>query len=256
MFSDSFFVDSPTWRIACVISLPDSGYRWNIVLLSHWFWSHKERSAYLSLEEYFTKAWMWICRFDFFGHGESDGDFFDITISKAFENVVDVRRHLQTHYWFSSYALFWSSFGGNVVLNVVHQYPSTYAFVLAKCPVSDYKKQKVRTLWLEAIEEREKTWSHVFIKDYNTPTPVSYDFFDELDRYNVHDFIDKLDLPVFLIHGDQDDCVLVDQSIKTANLCPQVTLHIQAWAGHAFNWPWEKEVVSQLCTDFALQYFW
>src|SRR3989344_1347443 len=82
-----------------------------IVILCHGFSSSKDSRTYVELEKIFNNKGLAIFRFDFYGHGESEGKFEDITLSEAAHDIEQAFSFL----WKKGYKkiyLVGSSFGG------------------------------------------------------------------------------------------------------------------------------------------------
>ena len=75
-------------------------------------------------------------RFDFYGHGESEGKFEDITLSEAI-NDVHKAIHFLINAGYERIGLVGSSFGGFASLIAASELPELILLAL-KSPVSDY----------------------------------------------------------------------------------------------------------------------
>ena len=109
-----------------------------IIVLCHGFSSGKDSPTYVDLEEQLNSKGVATFRFDFYGHGESDGEFEDITISEAVDDALKAIEFVKGK-GFSKVGLFGSSFGGITTLMVASQVDDLLVLGL-KAPVSDYYK--------------------------------------------------------------------------------------------------------------------
>ncbi|MFQ5721848.1 MAG: serine aminopeptidase domain-containing protein, partial [Candidatus Aminicenantales bacterium] len=78
-----FFKNSQGLKLCGILSNPTSQKDKLIVILCHGFLRSKEGRTYISLEEILNQAGISTFRFDFFGHGQSEGKFEEITSSEA-----------------------------------------------------------------------------------------------------------------------------------------------------------------------------
>lgn len=103
----------------------------------------KNSRSYVGLEKILNKAGLVSFRFDFFGHGESEGSFRNLTVSKAVDDVLSAIKFLKKM-GFSVFGLAGSSFGGLVCLIAASKSKDLSALAL-KCPVSNYLERECAT---------------------------------------------------------------------------------------------------------------
>ncbi|MCK4786450.1 MAG: hypothetical protein KAV87_22015, partial [Desulfobacteraceae bacterium] len=77
-----FFKDSKGNKLCGILSNPTSQKEKPIIILCHGFSTSKEGRTYVRLEEILNSSGISTFRFDFFGHGESEGIFEEITTSE------------------------------------------------------------------------------------------------------------------------------------------------------------------------------
>ncbi|GAH38486.1 unnamed protein product, partial [marine sediment metagenome] len=81
------------------------------MILCHGFSTCKDSYTYVRLEEILNGKGISTFRFDFFAHGESEGEFEDITISEAVDDILNAIRFLKES-GYLKIGLVGSSFGG------------------------------------------------------------------------------------------------------------------------------------------------
>lgn len=249
------FQDSSWNNLVGILSIP---YEWTdfpLIILTHWFCSNKDRPTYTVLEQLFIAHNIAIFRFDTFAHGESEGDLYDISLTKAVDWCYRAIQ-LMVQQWYKNLWLIWSSFGGCVALNIAYKYPEHLLAVWGRCPVSDYASQKQRKLWVDWIINWEKNWETIYENSNGAKFKIWYWFFEDMNNNNIHTFADKTLVPICLVHWGDDQVVLVEQSIKTDALLVDSELHIIKWADHSLNWLWEVERVNKIFLDFFLDKLW
>lgn len=74
-----------------------------------------------------------------------------------------------------------------------------------------------------------------------------------MSSHNVHETCHTITVPTILVHGWKDADVPVEQSIKTAELMPNCTLHVIDSADHWFKWPWESDKANKYFIDFIVE---
>lgn len=125
-----------------------------------------------------------VYRFDFMGHGESQGNINDITPLQGLDDLNCAVKNLDK----DDFGLYGSSFGGNVALLYACQNPIT-ALVL-KAPVSDYQ---VTARLVSPARER---------------------FIQNTKGVNLFERAKNIKCPTLIIHGDKDNVVPISQSKK------------------------------------------
>jgi alpha/beta superfamily hydrolase len=66
-----------------------------VIILCHGFTTSKDSSTNIELEQKLNSKNIATLRFDFFGHGESEGDFKNITISEAVDDILNAIKYLK-----------------------------------------------------------------------------------------------------------------------------------------------------------------
>lgn len=155
-----FFKNSRGKRLCGVLSNPTYRREKPVIILCHGLKSSKESQTYLRLEKILNKAEISTFRFDFYGHGESDGKFDELNPSEAAnEEVDDVQNAIKflKETGYEKIGLMGSSFGG--MASIMAASASNDVFLLAlKSPVSEYlgnaaKKIKIPTLIVHGSDD-------------------------------------------------------------------------------------------------------
>jgi len=75
-------------RLAAALHLPEAGQRpWPCVVTAHGLLSSKDSDKYVQIGEVFTQAGIAVCRFDFRGCGESQGNLAETTVAQASQHA-------------------------------------------------------------------------------------------------------------------------------------------------------------------------
>src|SRR5437660_4685795 len=107
-----------------------------LAVLSHGFLSNKNSHTNKTLTELLVPQGIATFRFDFFGQGESEGPFEEITVSLAVSQAL-AALDLMHSKGYRKLALVGSSFGGLVALLAAAKWPKLSCLAL-KCPVPDF----------------------------------------------------------------------------------------------------------------------
>jgi dipeptidyl aminopeptidase/acylaminoacyl peptidase len=188
-------------------------------------------------------------RFDFFGHGESAGQFADITISEAVDDVQCAIRFVKDS-GYERIGLVGSSFGG--FASILAAGSSDDVFVLAlKSPVSDYLGLLIARDHDIDIEAWKREGSIAVDGGDGENLRLNYAFFADAEGIDGYSFAKNIIAPTLIVHGDQDETVPLVQSRKTADLIPECRLEIIEGADHTYSDPQHFEIMLRLISDFV-----
>lgn len=181
------------------------------VLLCHGFMSSKESGTNRTLTGQLLSKGIALCRFDFFGHGESDGPFEKLTLTGCLAQTEGMIGWLRGN-GYSRIGLVGSSFGGLVAIQTAAAHPDLFALAL-KCPVSNYPP-----IWRERLGEAGMAhWKESGLLSFATPqgkARLEYAFYEDLLQYNTYGAAARIQSPTLIVHGEADEDVSFDQSLR------------------------------------------
>ncbi|MCX8147233.1 MAG: alpha/beta fold hydrolase, partial [Candidatus Woesearchaeota archaeon] len=187
--------------LAGMLRIPNEIGKFPAVILCHTFHDNKDNEFMVSMWDEISRQGFISLRFDFAGHGESEGDFRDLTISEdvkdinaAFEFVKGLeqadkdRITLVGHSMGAIDCLIFSSKNKNVKpLVLISARADTNEFI--ESYFSKYEQEQ----WLK----RGYVQMHNFKE-------ISSEFLRDAARYNLIEEIKNVRCPVLIIHGTDD----------------------------------------------------
>ena len=236
MEEEIVFTNSKGNKLVGILSDAADSTEKKIVVMAHGFRSNKDSKSYQMLEPIFNKANISTFRFDFFGHGDSDGKFEEITISEAVDDILKAIAYVKV-LGYTKIALVGSSFGGVASLMAASKSKDLYAMAL-KAPVSDFEellRSENRAINLK--EWKNQGWTYYFGTTATKPHKLNYAFFEDSKRNIAYPRAGKIKIPVLIVHGTKDEAVPLEQSKKTARLLKNGRLSIIEGADHRFTRP-------------------
>jgi hypothetical protein len=246
-----YFENSKGDKLCGIISDPSSDKVRPIVILSHGLSSSKDSRTYLGLEKILNNHKISTFRFDFFGHGESEGKFEDITISEAVDDILKAIEFLK-ELRYSKIGLFGSSFGGLASIIAASKRKDLFVLVL-KSPVSNYLGKIIAK---ESKEEME-TWKErgfiYYLAGDGQRQKLNYSFFKGAEKVNGYEIAEKINLPTLIVHGDRDEIVPIEQSKKLAGLIKNCKLEIIKGADHRYSAPEYFKKMLNLISKFIIK---
>ncbi len=245
-----FFKNSKGDRLCGILSLVDKER--SIVILCHGRTSSKNSHSILALEKKLNANDISTFRFDFYGHGESDGKFEDATVSEAADDILKAIKLLkkQGH---KKIGLRGSSFGGAASILAASQ-SDDLCFLVLIAPVSDYygKISSERTKY--PISKWKKKGFIDYINMKGKKFIVNYSFFEDICSIKSYEVVKKIKIPTLIIHGDKDKEVTLSQSKKSAKLIKKCKLKIIKGADHIFSKPEHFNKVIKIVSDFIIKH--
>lgn len=149
-------------------------------------------------------------RFDFRGHGESQGTMRGMTIMGEYLDVINSAKIIRSE-WGHAFTIIASSFGAGPAIYYCSNFPQNVSSLILLNPVIDYT-----ATFLNPLEEwgresfNDKGYSHLEANGY-----LLLDGIHELDAKLIAEFsclkpfkkLKHLKCPVLTIHGDKDSMV-------------------------------------------------
>lgn len=196
---------------------------------------------------------MAVFRFDFFGHGESEGPICQITTSHAVDNVLKAVEFIHSQ-GYQKIILYGSSFGGMASLLAAPEIKDLQALAL-KSPVSNYPGSLFSRMKTDELYAWKRKGYHTYINSEGSKQRINYSFFQDAMAVNVFQILDRIRIPVLIVHGSHDEIVPVAQSRKTAFLLPDCRLEVIKGADHTYSQPQHFDRMIELISEFIIGSF-
>lgn len=246
-----FFKNSKGDRLCGILSNPTEQKETPVIILCHGFSTSKDSYTHVRLEKILNDRGISTLRFDFFGHGESEGKFEKITVSEAVDDLQNAIQLLRES-GYKKIGLVGSSFSGMASLLTASKTDELYILAL-KSPVSDY----IGLIIAHANQEEIKTWREKGFIDIiganEEKLKLNYSFFDDAQKLDGFESAKKIRIPVLIVHGDKDDTVPIKQSIKISSLIKNCRLEIIEGGDHLYSDPKQFEKMLDLISTFIIK---
>lgn len=246
-----FFTNSRGNKLCAILSNPTSDKGKPVIILCHGFATSKDGFTFTRLEKILGGQGISTFRFDFFGHGESEGKLEEITASEAVDDILKAVEFLKNK-GYVKIGLVGSSFGGFASLTAASKTSDLYLLAL-KSPVSDYKGFISSHQNREEIEKWKKRGFMDYASADGQKIKINYAFFEDAEKITGYDAARKIKIPALIVHGDSDEAVPVGQSKKLATLIRSCSLKIIKGADHRYSKPEDFEKMLYLVSDFIIK---
>lgn len=245
-----YFQNSKGNKLCGILSNLEYNKKKPIIILVHGFNSNKNTKNFNLLRSLLEKKNISTFRFDIYGHGESDGKFENLTITEAVDDILQAIKLLKRK-GFSQIGLVGSSFGGNASIIAATKIKNLFILAL-KSPVSNYEEKDKKSLTENQIQKWEAKGFR-FLEDSGKKLKLNYTFFADSKNNNGYVFAPKIKIPTLIVHGDADQIVPVEQSIKISKLIPECKLVLIKNADHTYTNPKYFQLMSKTIADFILK---
>lgn len=240
-----YFKNSKGDRLCGILSSQLKDITKPIIILCHGFNSDKSHSTYTSLQKLLNVKNIATFRFDFFAHGESDGNFEDLTQSESVDDALQAIKYVKS-LGCLKIGLFGSSFGGLAAMMAASKTKDIYLLAL-KCPVSSYFEFREFTD-KKLVDE----WKKTGISEREGKR-LKFSFYEDTKNNVAYNIADKINVPTLIVHGDADTEVPIAQSIKMSKLIKNCQLVVVPGAGHWFKEGNARDQMLQALTDFIVK---
>lgn len=203
------FLDPHGHRVAAILTTPD-GETDRISILCHGFLSSKTSSTNNALTRMLIAQGIATFRFDFFGQGESEGPFDQITITLAVEQA-NRAVELMREKGYRHVGLMGSSFGGLVSILTASQ-RTDLACLALKCPVVDFAEELQLEFGDDGMAQWKTTNTIPNIMGGPRPLALHYTFYEDALRQIAYVPAKSITAPTVIVQGNKDEHVPLHQS--------------------------------------------
>ena len=218
-----------------------------VIVIVHGFNSQKNTKSFTLLSEFLGDKKISSFRIDLYAHGESEGNFEELTITEAADDILQAINFLKKK-GYSKIGLVGSSFGGNA--SIIAATKSRDLFVLAlKSPVSNYEETARESLSDAQIDDWKRK-GYTFMEDGDNKIKLNYSFFEDAQYNDGYKAAPLVNIPTLIVHGNADESVAIEQSIKTSGLIPNCRLRVIRGADHTYTNPEHKKIMSAAIADY------
>jgi dipeptidyl aminopeptidase/acylaminoacyl peptidase len=251
MKNKTYFENSAGIRLCGILSNPAENKEKPIIIMCHGFSTSKDGRTFVRLEEILNEQGVSTFRFDFFGHGESEGKFEEITTAEAIDDVLNAIQFLKES-GYMKIGLVGSSFGGMASIIAASRSDDLYILAL-KSPLSDYRSMAhKRRSEQELIDWKEKGFIELDNTDAERQS-LNYSFYEDAENVKAYEAARKIKIPALIVHGDEDETVPIAQSQKTVSLIENSRLEIIKGCDHVYSNPNHFERLLNLISDFIVK---
>ncbi len=238
------FIHGKNGDLSAILQRPSSNYHGPIVVLMHGFMANKRMEPLKSIANELDNRGIASLRFDFDGHGKSQGRFQDMTVLTELEDARDVIGYIHSQDWVEGIALLGHSQGGVVAGMIAGELKDEIKALVQLAPAA---------VMTDDALEGKLMWRHY---DPANPPETLNVFFHRVGReylkvnqtLPIYERSSLYEGPVLLAHGKKDKIVPYSYSEKYHQVYSNSEIHLYEKENHFLS-KHRKEIVA-LAVDF------
>lgn len=247
MEENVIFLNSKGDRLSGILAVVNSDLTTPTIILAHGFTSHKNGTS-KDISVLLNKMGINTLRFDFYGHGESEGKFEDITLSEGTHDVLQAIEFVKSR-GFIKIGLFGTSFGGSCSIMAASRIKDLWLLAL-RSPVSDYYlKELIQKSKKELIDWREKGY-RMYKKADGKELRLNYSFFEDMKNNRGLEAALNIEIPTMIVQGDLDTSSLLIFNDMLVKVIPDSELKVIKGGDHTFSNPEHYQEALNILLEF------
>ena len=231
--TQSMWIDGDHGKLSAIMQVPNGKTSYPMVIICHGFTGNKNEPLLTTLADNLEAVGIASLRFDFNGHGESEGNFSDMTVLNEIGDAVKVYNYVGGLSKVTSISIVGHSQGGVVASMVAGQLGTNKIKALAlMAPAAVLRDDAIR--------------GHIFDKTYdaiNAPEYVEIFGGKKLGRnyiltaqtLPIYETAAKYQGSALMIHGTGDTIVPYTYSVRYQEIYPNSQLELLPNFDHSFS---------------------
>ena len=154
------------------------------------------------------RSWL---RFDLRGHGHSDGELKDQIVSSGLDDLLHVLDSIADR----PFILHGSSMGGWISLLAALRRKQRVSGMMLIAPAFNFVQNNLANLPEPVLQHWQAETYMSFPDAYgNEPYSLRYDIIKDAEQYDVLELKIELDIPVHIVHGENDPIIPIRNTEK------------------------------------------
>lgn len=226
-------IDGAVGKLKAVLQTPvlNAGEKCPIVILMHGIFSNKEFPMITKIADELQENGIASIRFDFNAHGESEGEFIDMTVPLEVKDALAVYQYCKSLGYTSDIHLLGHSQGGAVASLVGGELKNAVKSIVLLAPAGLIEEHTKKGTMLGTQFDPDNLPEYIFVFNQK----VGYDYLATAQKLNIYENAAKYKGPVCLVHGKADMIVPYSYSEKYNEIYTNSILHLIEGEGHSFE---------------------
>jgi len=240
-------VNGPKGRLAAIVESPDlkAGEKCPMVIICHGFTSRKDTPLLNAVAAHLLDKGIASIRFDFNGHGESDGAFQNMTVPNELEDAMAVYNYVCTLPYVDGVYICGHSQGGVVASMTAGKLAKDIRGVALLAPAAVLREDAIRGQLMG------KQYDPLNIPEYQeiyNGLKVGHDYMYTAARLPIYSTAKAYQGPACMVHGTGDVVVPYTYSLRYHEIWPNSEVHLLDGVDHSFTT--DAETPASIVADF------
>ena len=226
-------IDGDHGKLSAVIQTPDGKSNFPMVIICHGFTGNKDSILLTSLADYLEAAGIASIRFDFNGHGESEGRFQDMTVPNEIEDAKHVYEYARDMRGVTSVSFAGHSQGGVVSSMVAGELGvENIKSVALMAPAAVLRDDAIRGIL------QGTTYDSINVPEYveiYRGLKVGRNYILKAQTLPIYETASNYQGAVFMIHGLADIIVPYTYSLRYQEIYPGSQIELLKNFDHGFS---------------------
>lgn len=246
------FENNESEMLAGILRIPDSRgdgkERLPAIIICHTFHDNKDHEFMVSLWDSLSRQGFICLRFDLSGHGESQGDYRDMTITQdvkdlraAFDFVSNLEQTDRKRV-----GILGHSTGGidAILFSAGHKEVKSIAVLSARADIQEFIDS-----YMDKYQQEE--WKRTGRAEFYGMEEVSADFLRDAERYEILEEIKNVKCPMMIVHGTEDARVPFEDARELFNHAKEPKrIELIEGADHHFSEPGHRQELLEILGDW------
>ena len=254
-----YFKSSDNLTLCGILTFPEQKTD-KCIILCHGITVDKEEDGiFTDLARKLAAVGIAVFRFDFRGHGESNGNSVDMTVKGETEDIESALKYLKSRQ-FNKFGLVAASFSGGAASFFTPKHQDVVKALILWNSLIDYDSHINTTTpwskknWGQPAFNRAKKYG--FTKIGSRKFKAGRNLMHEIKSLKPWKELLDISVPILFVHGDKDTYVPYEDSVKYSKLVKNGSLVVIKGAEHGFHDRKEDaEAADKATINFLLETF-
>lgn len=215
------------------LEVPDQDH-YDLVILMHGFTGNRNNDLFMMISHLLLENKIASLRFDFNGHGQSDGLLEDMTVFNEMSDAKAILDYALSLKQVCHIYLLGHSQGGVVASMLAGYYPDFFEKLILMAPASSLKDDALKGVCMDATYDPAHIPEKVVVKGQN----IGGFYFRIAQQLPIYETAKNFKKEVLLIHGRNDTIVDCQASQHYHEIYQKSTLVLIDGADHSFHSPY------------------
>lgn len=247
-----FYIESDGIRLHAKLDMPEEyreGEKCPLVLVIHGLTGHMEETHIIGVAETFNRLGISTLRVEMYGHGKSEGKFEEHNLFKWLNNVMSVMNYIKSLDFVAEIYICGHSQGGLTAMFAAGMYPDVFRAAILLSPASMVPEKAREGQLFKLSFDPCRIPDEAYVSDTEK---VTGDYIRAAQLLDLSDAVKRFEKPVLIVHGDEDEAIPVEYSVKLEDEYNNAKLVIIKGDDHCYNYHLEQvfECVRTFMKDF------